>query len=455
MRTFHHLLVNTALANLTTSMVWFGLTFWAYLETRSVLVTSILGGGYMLLVAVMSVPFGTLIDRVRKKTAMVVATAATATSFALGLVMFLLVPTDVLLDLGGPAFWAFITILLVGTIVESIRNLALSTCVTLLVPAPDRARANGLVGMVQGIAFAFNSVVAGLAIGFLGLGWVLVAGVVLVAVSCLHLLTIRIDEPEVVMAEGAPTKVDFVAAFRMAQAIPGLLALIFFATFNNLLGGVFMGLLDPYGLELVSVQAWGLLYAVVTTGYIIGGAVIARTGLGANPVRTLLLANVVMWTIGATFTIRESIVLLAVGMFVYLGMITYAEAAEQTVLQKVVPFHQQGRVFGFAVALELGAAPFSTFLIGPIAEFWLIPYMGTPAGRATFGWLLGEGVARGIALAFLPPASWVWPSPCWRSGRGPTAPSPTPTANPPSTNRWRTGNSDRSHRRRSPPADTD
>ena len=31
----------------------------------------------MLLIAVLSVPFGTLIDRVRKKTAMVVATAAT------------------------------------------------------------------------------------------------------------------------------------------------------------------------------------------------------------------------------------------------------------------------------------------------------------------------------------------------------------------------------------------
>ena len=76
MRTFHQILVNTLLANVTTSMVWFGLTFWAYLETRSVLVTSVLGGGYMLLIAVLSVPFGTLIDRVRKKTAMVVATVA-------------------------------------------------------------------------------------------------------------------------------------------------------------------------------------------------------------------------------------------------------------------------------------------------------------------------------------------------------------------------------------------
>ena len=29
--------------------------------------------------------------------------------------------------------------------------------------------------------------------------------------------------------------------------------------FNNFLGGVFMALMDAYGLSLVSVQAWGLL----------------------------------------------------------------------------------------------------------------------------------------------------------------------------------------------------
>ena len=38
--------------------LWFGITFWAYLETRSVLATSFLGGAYMLGMAVLGVPFG-------------------------------------------------------------------------------------------------------------------------------------------------------------------------------------------------------------------------------------------------------------------------------------------------------------------------------------------------------------------------------------------------------------
>ena len=44
MRTFHQILVNTAVANITTSFLWFALTFWVYLGTRSVLATGLIGG---------------------------------------------------------------------------------------------------------------------------------------------------------------------------------------------------------------------------------------------------------------------------------------------------------------------------------------------------------------------------------------------------------------------------
>lgn len=401
MRTFHHVLVNTLVANMTTAMVWFGFTFWAYLETRSVLVTSILGGSFMLLIAVMSVPFGTLIDRVRKKTAMIIATTVTGAAFTLGTIIFYLVPAATLLDLRRPFFWIFLVVVLTGAVVESIRGLALATCVTLLVPADGRAKANGLVGMTQGVGFALNSVLSGLAVGYLGMGPLLVIAVGLIGVSAAHLRQITIDEPVIADAEGVPAKVDFVAAFKMASAVPGLLALIFFSTFNNLLGGVYSGLLDPYGLELVPVEVWGLIWGGVSIGFIAGGAIIARTGLGANPVRTLLLVNLVMWTLGGVMVVRESLLMLIIGLLVYMAMITYAEASEQTVLQKVVPFPQQGRVFGFAQAIEIGAAPISTFAVGPIAEFWLIPYMNSDAGRADWSWLLGEGTTRGIALVFI------------------------------------------------------
>lgn len=66
-----------------------------------------------------------------------------------------------------------------------------------------------------------------------------------------------------------------------------------------------MALMDPYGLELFSVEAWGLVLAVSSTGFLIGGAVVARLGLGSNPMRTMLLVLVGMGFLGAVFTIRD------------------------------------------------------------------------------------------------------------------------------------------------------
>jgi DHA3 family multidrug efflux protein-like MFS transporter len=110
---------------------------------------------------------------------------------------------------------------------------------------------------------------------------------------------------------------------------------------------------------------------------------------------------IVMGLLGATFTIREYWWLYAAGIWVYMMLIPAVEASEQTVIQKVVPFRTQGRVFGFAAAFESAAAPITAFLIAPIAEFLIIPFMDSDAGRASFGWLLGDGQARGIALVFL------------------------------------------------------
>ena len=399
-RTFAQILVNTAVANVTTSFLWFALTFWVYLETRSVLATGIIGGAYMLLVAVCSMAFGTIVDRHRKHQVMVFAGAVTLVSFAISFGLYTAFPESTLLDLGGPMFWLFSGVILFGAVIENMRNIALSTTVTLLIPVDRHANANGLVGTVQGVAFMITSVFSGLSIGLLGMGWTLLIAIALTAVALVHLLFLRIPEEQPHVVEKAPF-LDLRGSITAVRAATGLFALIIFSTFNNFIGGVYMALMDPYGLELFPVELWGIVLGVTSTGFIVGGLVIAKFGLGKNPIKTMLLLVIVMGLLGATFTIREFWWLYAAGIFVYMAIIPAVEAAEQTVIQKVVPFRTQGRVFGFAQAFESAAAPITAFLIAPIAEFIIIPFMDTDAGRSTFGWLLGEGEARGIALVFL------------------------------------------------------
>jgi DHA3 family multidrug efflux protein-like MFS transporter len=77
-----------------------------------------------------------------------------------------------------------------------------------------------------------------------------------------------------------------------------------------------------------------------------------------------------------------------------------AEAAEQTTLQKVVPLERQGRVFGFAQSMEQAASPLTAFLIGPLTQFIVIPFMTDGAGARSIGGWFGTGPDRGIALVF-------------------------------------------------------
>ena len=402
LRAFYQVLVNTAVANVTTSYLWFALTFWVYLETRSVLATAIIGGSYMLLVAVFGVIFGVIVDHMKKKAVMLLSSIVTTAAYLVAGALYLAFPESALLDWQGPWFWVFSGVILLGGVVENLRNIALSTTVTLLVPADRRDRANGLVGAVQGIAFMVTSVFSGLSIGLLGMGWTVAIAIAATGVALIHLLFVPIPERGVAHVEGeAPKGLGFRGVIPAVMAVPGLLALILFSTFNNLVGGVFMALMDPYGLTLFSVELWGIVLGVTSFGFIIGGALVARFGLGRNPVRTLLLVNVGIALLGMTFALREWWWLYALGILIFMSLMPIAEASEQTIVQRVVPFEKQGRVFGFAASVESAAAPVSAFIIGPVAQFWLIPYMESPEGQDAFGWLLGDGDARGIALAFV------------------------------------------------------
>jgi DHA3 family multidrug efflux protein-like MFS transporter len=88
-------------------------------------------------------------------------------------------------------------------------------------------------------------------------------------------------------------------------------------------------------------------------------------------------------------------------MFIYLCLIPVVEAAEQTIIQKVIPPERQGRVFGFAQSIEQAASPLTAFMIGPIAQFFFIPFMTTGKGIEIFGSWFGTGIDRGIALVFI------------------------------------------------------
>ena len=403
MKPFHQILANNLVANITNFTVWFAITFWVFLETKSVFATGMIAGFYLVFTAGFGFWFGSIVDHNAKKHAMLASSVASALFYVLALGMMLAEPEGAFRDPYGWYLWGFVLLIMLGVIAGNIRSIALPTLVTILIAEDERDKANGLVGMVTGIGFLTTSVISGFLVAYTGMFGVMVLALAATGFVFLHLALVQIDEgrvapdPEVPLE---PKRVDIAGTIRVVAAVPGLFALIFFACFNNFLGGIFMALLDAYGLSLVPVEIWGLTFGVLSTAFILSGIIISKTGLGKNPLRTLLLVNVITWSVCCVFTIQSSFWLLAAGCFVWMLLAPYAEAAEHTTLQKVVPLERQGRVFGFAQSVEQSASPLTAFLIGPFTQFAVIPFMTDGTGAQMIGGWFGTGPDRGMALVF-------------------------------------------------------
>lgn len=242
-----------------------------YLETRSVIISSVIGAFYPLLTSATSVAFGTFVDHHKKKTAMLVSSVLSFSCFSLAGILFWLVDKSTLLELTNPFFWTFIVLIMLGAIAGNLRMITLSTLVTLLVPEKNHDRANGLVGTVNGVSFAITSVFSGLAIAYLGMGWAVALSAIISLVVIAHLWFIQFKDTDTIVGEDHTKKVDFVGAYKAVRKVPGLMGLIYFTMINNFLGGVFFSLMDPYGLELVSVQTWGFIWGGLSFSFILGG----------------------------------------------------------------------------------------------------------------------------------------------------------------------------------------
>ena len=404
MTVFHRVLANNLVANITNFTVWFALTFWVYLETRSVFATGMIAGFYLVLTAGLAFWFGSLVDHYRKKRVMLGSSLVSLILYAAALSVLYAAPPQDLHRVDNVWLWLLIALVMLGVIAGNIRAIALPTLVTLLVPEDRRDRANGLVGMVTGIGFLTTSVISGFLVAWGGMTAALAVAMGLTVLVFLHLRLTPLGEPDVhqtVEGQAAPKrKVDLRGTIAVIAGVPGLFALIFFATFNNFLGGVFMALMDPYGLSLMKVQHWGLLWGFVSVSFIVSGVVISRTGLGSSPLRTLMIVNLIMWSVACVFTLQPSILLMTAGLVVWMFLGPFAEASEHTTLQKVVPYERQGRVFGFAQSVEQAASPLTAFLIGPLTQFIVIPFMTDGWGARSFGGWFGTGPDRGMALVF-------------------------------------------------------
>src|SRR3954464_9475242 len=238
-RTFLHVLLNTLFVSVVNFTLWFAVTFWVFLETRSVFATGTIAGIFLVLVVLTGIWFGSLVDHHRKKTALQVSTLVSLGLYALALGVYLPTAPDTFRRTDSPLLWVFVVLVMLGVVAGNIRTIATSTLVTLLIPADRRDRANGLVGTTTGVSFLVTSVISGLLVAAGGMYYVLLLAISVLALALLHLGLVDVPEtrPVRLARDQDGAGVDLRGTVRLVRGVSGLVALIVYSCFNNFLGG--------------------------------------------------------------------------------------------------------------------------------------------------------------------------------------------------------------------------
>jgi DHA3 family multidrug efflux protein-like MFS transporter len=401
MSSFNRFLINTLLAGIASNTIWFALVFWVYLELGNLTVSSIVAATFPLTSSILSIYFGRFVDNRDKKTSMIVSSAISFAVFILASIIFFVIPSENLIGMMSPWFWIAVFAVLIGAVANNLRLITLSTLVTDLVDQNNHDKANGRIGVVNGVAFALTSVFSGILLGTIGMAntvFVVTIFSALILLDCYLIPYVSKSKAHIKNKRSVST---IRQGFSYLIAVPGLFALILFSTFNNFLGGIFMALSDPYGLELVSVQTWGFIWGILGVGFVIGGWLVSKYGLGKSPLRTLILTNGIVWFSTILFPLYSNIWITTLGFAVYMALSPFIEAAEQTVIQKVVEPEKQGRVFGTAQSVEMLASPITAITIGPFTQEVVLPFLQEGVGFDLIGSWFGSDIVRAMALVFI------------------------------------------------------
>ena len=223
------------------------------------LATGMVAGIFLVTTAVSGIWFGSLVDHYRKKTVMQVSAVVSAIFYAMAFTLYQLTAEQTFTQPGQRRFVGLHRVGDVGVITGNIRSIALQTLVTVLIPEDAGTRRTVWSGTTFGVSFLVTSVISGLLVAAGGMFYVLLLGMTVLGVSVAHLAFVRVRigpnvrqqiDSETADQQATGNKVDLRGTLRVVRSVPGLLALIGFSCFNNFLGGVFMALMDAYGLSL-------------------------------------------------------------------------------------------------------------------------------------------------------------------------------------------------------------
>jgi len=384
---------------LGTGMSNFAFTLWAYEVTGKATPLALVGFFYVTPMVFLGPFVGVLVDRSNRKLMMMVSdlSAALVTLFAL-----------FLYTTGNLQVWHLYLFAIIMGIFQGFQWPAYSAAITLMLPKEQYARANGMLEMAGNASGVFAPLLAGVLIGPLGLGGILVIDLISAAVAISALVLVQIPQPTR-SAAGREGEGSFLSealyGLRYILARPSLLGLQSVFLIGNFSCSMSGAVLVPMVLgrsgnnELVlgSVQSAGAI------GGVVGGLAMSFWGGPKRRVHGVLMSWFFIGLLGHTmFGLAQALPFWAAVLFVRMFFSPIVNGSNQAIWQAKVAPDVQGRVFATRATIAWLVMPLGRLLAGPLADQILEPAMAEGGSlTSAFGWLVGTGTGAGMALMFV------------------------------------------------------
>jgi MFS transporter, DHA3 family, macrolide efflux protein len=384
----------------------FALSIWVYKTTGSVLQFSAMLLAMTLPRLLVSLFAGVIVDRVNRRTIMILSDCAQAmlSLGVLGLAFF-----NVLQP------WHLFIGVALAAVAASFQQPAYQAMVTQLVSRDQLGKANGLLNFGNGLAQLAGPLLGGALLGTVGLVPVLLIDLITFFVAVLMVALVRVPNVQPLTSsqpQGTSPEAGFVQEFRAGWQFihrrPALLSLMRYIAFTVFLTSFPTVLMPPLVLAFSNEQTLGVILTVGGVGLLLGGLVMSAWGGPKRRVYGLLVFDVLTGAAMIFAGFQTSVMGLTIAAFLFFVGMPISRGSAQSLWQSEVPEALQGRVFTARDMIAIGASPIALLIAGPLADGVFEPLMranGAHPGRGIGLMFVGLGVLFLLANA----VAWLSP----------------------------------------------
>ncbi|MEV0390938.1 amino acid adenylation domain-containing protein [Nonomuraea sp. NPDC050643] len=393
MRRFFGVAGGQALSIVGSALTEFAVPIWIYLTTGS-LVDFALFSVLALVPGMLVAPLaGTIVDRSDRRRIMLLGDAgAGGAQLALGLLLWT----------GNLQTWHIYPLLVCLSVALAFQRIAYGSAVPQLVPKRFLGHANGVVGMINGVAQLIVPLAAAGLMAVIGLEGILAIDVISYAIAIGTLLLIRFPAT-MALRRRETMAAELVNGFRYSWGNKGFRRMVtFFAVVNLFMAALFL-MISPLVLSSGSLADVGTVSFFGGLGVFAGGLGMAVWGgPRVRRFRGQLMFTLSLAVSAMVIGVRADLVVITAGVFGLFLSLTLLNGVYTTIVQVKIPQRYHGRVFALNQLVAFSTLPLGYAVVAPLGTALFEPMLADGGALAdTVGRVIGTGEGRGIGFLYL------------------------------------------------------